>query len=98
MRGVVIIGGSGLGEALAVTLRAHDVTVVLAERAPPVADFSAEVARLVFDAAMVREVPQFARPLPVLAGFVANLPIRSSWQVDRRWMPRHRELRTRGKR
>jgi|GEM_PF-4714611 len=100
MSEVIIIGGARVGRtammaAALLALRAQGVAVVLAERMPPPPPDPFELGAALLDAALVRKVPQFARPLPIPAALVANLPKRASWQVTARSLPRPREQRTR---
>jgi NAD(P)-dependent dehydrogenase (short-subunit alcohol dehydrogenase family) len=93
MKPVVVIGAcSGFGFDLAMALRGHGVDVVLAER-PPAPDFGATIDAALTDIAMVREVPQFARPLPIPAALVERFPV--PVKPAPRWLPRPREHRTR---
>ena len=94
MSGVVVIGAcSGFGMELALALRGQGVTVVLADRLEP-PPYVSGLDALALDAALVREVPQFALPPPIPAEFAQNLRISEISQVAPRWLPRPREQRT----
>jgi NAD(P)-dependent dehydrogenase (short-subunit alcohol dehydrogenase family) len=91
--GVVVIGAcSGFGMELALALRGQGVTVVLADRSPA-PDFGATIDAGLLDIAMVREVPQHMRPLPIAAALVERFPV--PVKPAPRWLPRPREQRTR---